>query len=36
MFDSPELTTDETPVRLVLVDVATEGDAVRTRYRIGG
>lgn len=36
MFDGPELTADETPVRLVLVGVATDGDAVRTRYRIGG
>ncbi len=36
IFDGPELTVDETLVRLVLVDVATDGDAVRTRYRIGG
>ena len=36
MFDGPELTADETPVRLVLVGVATDGDAVRARYRIGG
>ena len=34
MMDGPALLPDELPLRLELIDVRFEGDAVRTRYRI--
>lgn len=34
MFDGPERVDPATPIRLELVDVAEEGGAVRTRYRV--
>ncbi|GAA2494510.1 hypothetical protein [Terrabacter carboxydivorans] len=34
MMDGPALLPDELPLRLSLIDVRVEGDAVRTRYRV--
>ena len=34
MMDGPALLADELPLRLHLIDVRVEGDAVRTRYRV--
>lgn len=34
MMDGPALLSDELPLRLQLIDVHVEGDAVRTRYRV--
>lgn len=34
MMDGPGLLPDELPLRLRLIDVQVEGDAVRTRYRV--
>lgn len=34
MMDGPALLPEDLPIRLSLIDVRVEGDAVRTRYRI--